>query len=61
MVSDICTINFPLYARLARAEAAQRRNAGFVMAARLTGNTDSGVGGRTPSPMKERPAAFRIA
>ncbi|TGD98309.1 ABC transporter permease [Methylobacterium nonmethylotrophicum] len=33
-------INFPLYARLARAEAAQRRNAGFVMAARLTGNTD---------------------
>lgn len=33
-------INFPLYARLARAEAAQRRNAGFVLAARLTGNTD---------------------
>ncbi|MBV9077592.1 MAG: ABC transporter permease [Methylobacteriaceae bacterium] len=33
-------INFPLYARLARAEAAVRRNAGFVMAARLTGNTD---------------------
>jgi peptide/nickel transport system permease protein len=33
-------INFPLYARLARAEAAVRRNAGFVQAARLTGNTD---------------------
>ena len=33
-------INFPLYARIARAEAAVRRNAGFVMAARLTGNSD---------------------
>lgn len=33
-------INFPLYARVARAEAAVRRNAGFVMAARLSGNTD---------------------
>lgn len=33
-------VNFPLYARLARAEAAVRRNAGYVMAARLTGNTD---------------------
>ena len=33
-------INFPLYARLARAEANVRRNAGYVMAARLTGNTD---------------------
>ena len=33
-------INFPLYARLARAEAAVRRDAGFVMAARLTGNSD---------------------
>src|SRR3954469_13506126 len=33
-------INFPLYARIARAEANVRRNAGFVMAARLTGNTD---------------------
>ena len=31
-------INFPLYARLARAEAAVRREAGFVQAARLTGN-----------------------
>jgi peptide/nickel transport system permease protein len=31
-------INFPLYVRLARAEAAVRRNAGFVQAARLTGN-----------------------
>ena len=33
-------INFPLYARLARAEANVRRHAGYVMAARLTGNTD---------------------
>lgn len=33
-------INFPLYARLARAEASVRRNAGYVQAARLTGNTD---------------------
>ncbi len=31
-------INFPLYARLARAEAAVRRDAGFVRAARLSGN-----------------------
>ena len=36
-------INFPLYARLARAEAAVRRNAGFVQAARLTGNTDGRI------------------
>lgn len=33
-------INFPLYARLARAEANIRREAGFVQAARLTGNSD---------------------
>ncbi|GJD49680.1 putative D,D-dipeptide transport system permease protein DdpC [Methylobacterium crusticola] len=33
-------INVPLYARLARAEAAVRRNAGFVLAARLTGNSE---------------------
>ncbi len=31
-------INFPLYARIARAEANVRRNAGFVQAARLCGN-----------------------
>jgi peptide/nickel transport system permease protein len=31
-------INFPLYARVARAEANIRRDAGFVQAARLTGN-----------------------
>ena len=31
-------INFPLYARVARAEANVRRNAGFVQAARLSGN-----------------------
>ena len=31
-------INFPLYARVARAEANVRRDAGFVQAARLCGN-----------------------
>jgi peptide/nickel transport system permease protein len=31
-------INFPLYARVARAEANVRREAGFVLAARLSGN-----------------------
>ena len=31
-------INFPLYARIARAEANVRRDAGFVLAARLSGN-----------------------
>ncbi|BCB20410.1 ABC transporter permease [Bosea sp. ANAM02] len=33
-------INFPLYARVARAEANVRREAGFVQAARLSGNSD---------------------
>ncbi len=33
-------INFPLYVRIARAEVNVRRDAGFVQAARLTGNTD---------------------
>jgi len=33
-------INFPLYVRVARAEANVRRDAGFVMAARLSGNGD---------------------
>lgn len=33
-------INFPLYVRVARAEAAIRRQAGFVQAARLTGNSE---------------------
>ncbi len=36
-------INFPLYARLARAEANVRREAGFVQAARLTGNSDARI------------------
>src|SRR5580765_8169561 len=31
-------VNFPLYARVARAEANVRRNVGFVQAARLSGN-----------------------
>ena len=33
-------INFPLYARVARAEANVRREAGFVEAARLSGNSE---------------------
>jgi len=33
-------INFPLYVRVARAEANVRRDAGFVQAARLSGNSD---------------------
>jgi peptide/nickel transport system permease protein len=33
-------VNFPLYARIARAEANIRRDAGFVQAARLSGNND---------------------
>ena len=33
-------VNFPLYARIARAEANVRRDAGFVEAARLSGNAD---------------------
>ncbi|MDT2023853.1 ABC transporter permease [Methylocella sp. CPCC 101449] len=33
-------INFPLYARLARSEANIRREAGYVHAARLSGNSD---------------------
>jgi peptide/nickel transport system permease protein len=33
-------VNFPLYARVARAEANVRREAGFVQAARLSGNAE---------------------
>jgi peptide/nickel transport system permease protein len=33
-------INFPLYVRVARAEANVRRDAGFVIAARLSGNSE---------------------
>jgi len=33
-------VNFPLYTRIARAEANVRREAGFVEAARLSGNSD---------------------
>jgi peptide/nickel transport system permease protein len=36
-------INFPLYARVARAEANVRREAGFVEAARLSGNSEARV------------------
>ncbi|MCC6887572.1 MAG: ABC transporter permease [Hyphomicrobiales bacterium] len=36
-------VNFPLYARIARAEANVRREAGFVMAARLSGNSDARI------------------
>jgi len=40
IVIATAVVNFPLYARLARSEANIRRDAGFVMAARLSGNTD---------------------
>jgi peptide/nickel transport system permease protein len=36
-------VNFPLYARIARAEANIRRDAGFVMAARLSGNGEGRI------------------
>ena len=36
-------VNFPLYARIARAEANVRREAGFVMAARLSGNSETRI------------------
>ena len=36
-------INFPLYVRVARVEAAVRRDAGFVDAARVAGHRDMGV------------------
>ena len=36
-------INFPLYARVARAEANIRRNAGFVQAARISGNSEARI------------------
>jgi len=36
-------INFPLYARVARAEASVRREAGFIEAARLSGNGEARV------------------
>lgn len=40
IVITTAIINFPLYARLARAEANVRREAGFVQAARLAGNSE---------------------
>lgn len=36
-------VNFPLYARVARTEAQQRRDAGFIEAARLSGNGDARI------------------
>jgi len=36
-------VNFPLYARVARAEANVRREAGFVLAARLCGNSEARI------------------
>jgi peptide/nickel transport system permease protein len=36
-------VNFPLYARVARAEANVRRDAGFVLAARLCGNSEARI------------------
>jgi len=38
IVLDTAIVNFPLYARVARTEANVRRDAGFVQAARLSGN-----------------------
>ena len=43
IVIATAVVNFPLYARLARAEANVRRDAGFVQAARLAGNTDTRI------------------
>ncbi len=40
IVYATAVINLPFYIRVARAEANIRRNAGFVEAARLTGNSD---------------------
>ncbi|GAB4190394.1 MAG: ABC transporter permease [Thalassobaculales bacterium] len=40
IVIATAVVNFPLYARVARAEANVRREAGFVMAARLAGNSE---------------------
>src|SRR5689334_12552614 len=36
-------VNFPLYARIARTEANVRREAGFVLAARLSGNSEARI------------------
>src|SRR5262245_55576078 len=36
-------VNFPLYARVARAEASVRREAGFVLAARLSGTGEARI------------------
>jgi peptide/nickel transport system permease protein len=36
-------VNFPLYVRVARAEANVRRDAGFVQAARLSGNSEARI------------------
>src|SRR5260370_19599478 len=43
MVTAPAIINFPLYFRVARAEANVRREAGFVEAARLSGNGEARV------------------
>ncbi len=43
IVITTAIINFPLYTRIVRAEANVRRNAGYVLAARLTGNSDTRI------------------
>ena len=43
IVLATAVVNFPLYARVARAEALVRRDAGYVQAARLTGNGEMRV------------------
>ena len=40
IIYETAVINLPFYARVARVETAVRRNAGFVQAARLCGNSD---------------------
>ena len=43
IVYATAVINFPIYARLARAEANVRRDAGFIEAARLCGNGETRI------------------
>ncbi|MFW6028390.1 MAG: ABC transporter permease [bacterium] len=43
-------INLPFYIRFARAEVNQRRNAGYVLAARLAGNRDGRILARVLAP-----------
>jgi hypothetical protein len=55
IVLATAVINLPFYVRVARAETNVRRNAGFVEAARLSGNSDWRILARAPVP--QHPAA----